>query len=166
MLARDGILAVSSPNRGVYPAGNPFHLKEYTSEELEETLRNRFPHVKLMRQAVYLGSVITDDIGFVAEDPEVEVAASLRKLEPAAPGEEMITIGLASDAPLPETENLGMVTGTLTLKDWVEQILYWSDRARGAEAELTYSRGRAAQAERQLELAEAELEALRARGRT
>ncbi len=161
-VVRDGgVVLVSSPNRGVYPAGNPFHLREYTSAELEEELGKRFTNVRLMRQNVFLGSVITDDAGMVAEDPETEVAASLRKLEPQAPGEEMITIGVASDAPLPPLANLGMLTGMLTLKTWVDEILYWSQRARQAEAELLHARGRAGQAERQLELAEHELGTLR-----
>lgn len=162
VMMEGGILIVSSPNRGVYPAGNPYHLNEYTAEELEESLRRRFANVRMMRQAVYLASVITDDRGFIAEDPEVEVAASLRKLEPGAPGEEMITIGLAGNAPLPEVSNVGMLTGTLTLKTWVEQILLWSERARRAEAELLHARGEATQAERMRELAEQELRALRA----
>ncbi len=161
VLQGEGILIASSPNRGVYPEGNPFHLKEYTSEELEETLRNRFKHVRIWRQNVYLASVITDDTGFVAEDPEVEVAASLRKLEPQAPGEEMITLAIASGAPLPEVKNIGMLTGMLTLKTWVEEILMWSERARRAEAELLHARGEAGQAERMRDLAEQELKALR-----
>jgi SAM-dependent methyltransferase len=162
VLRPEGILVVSSPNRGVYPGGNPFHLHEYTSEELEVTLRDRFENVKLMRQAVYMASVITDDAGLVAEDPETEVTASLRRLEPQAPGDEMIVIAVASDAPVPALESMGMLTGMLTLKMWVEEILEWSDRARRAEAELLYRRGQSAQAERQLEVAERELEALRA----
>jgi ubiquinone/menaquinone biosynthesis C-methylase UbiE len=161
VLRSEGVLVVSSPNRGVYPSGNPFHLHEYTSEELEETLNKRFDNVRVMRQSVHLTSLITDDRGVVAEDPEVEVAASLRKLEPQAPGEEMIAIGVAADVALPELERIGMVTGMLTLKTWVEEILNWSERARRAEAELLYARGQVGQAERERELAVAELEALR-----
>ena len=56
-----------------------------------------------------------------------------------------------------------MVTGMLTLKTWVEEILTWAERARRAEAELLYARGQAGQAERERELAVAELEALRER---
>ena len=38
----DGVLAVSSPNRGVYPAGNPHHLHEYVPEELRAALEAHF----------------------------------------------------------------------------------------------------------------------------
>ena len=51
VLSPDGVLAVSSPNREVYPPGNPHHVHEYTPTELEQALARRFAFVRLERQA-------------------------------------------------------------------------------------------------------------------
>jgi len=51
VLRKDGVLLISSPNRGVYPGGNPHHLHEFTADELEEALARRFVTVALYRQS-------------------------------------------------------------------------------------------------------------------
>ena len=56
VLAPDGVLAMSSPNRGVYPEGNPHHVHEYTSDELATALAPHFSHVELRRQHDWLAS--------------------------------------------------------------------------------------------------------------
>ena len=50
VLGADGILCISTPNRRVYPPGNPHHVHEYEPEEFEQALAKRFAHVLLHRQ--------------------------------------------------------------------------------------------------------------------
>ena len=47
VLAPDGLLIISSPNRDRYVPGNPHHRHEYTPRELREALEARFPAVAL-----------------------------------------------------------------------------------------------------------------------
>ena len=96
-----GLAVVSSPNRGVYPAGNPHHLHELTSQELEESLRGRFENVAMYRQQTHLAALLADDRADGQGDAEVEVAGHLYKTSRGRPGEELYTIGLASDGELP-----------------------------------------------------------------
>jgi SAM-dependent methyltransferase len=135
VLADDGLLLLSSPNRGVYPGGNPFHVHEYEAAELEETLRARFEHVRIHRQDMHLASLIADGEAHAAYDPETEVAASVRRLEPGIEGTETYTLAAASRSVVPELPNISMLTGAVSQRSWVDSIRNWARRARRAEAE-------------------------------
>ncbi len=56
VLAPDGILVISSPNRDVTVPGNPHHLHELAPDEFEGLLRAQFPQVRLYRQHDWLAS--------------------------------------------------------------------------------------------------------------
>jgi SAM-dependent methyltransferase len=103
VLAPGGVLAISSPNRDVYPAGNPYHLHEYVPEELRSALAALFDHVQLRRQHAWLASAVLDDeqAGDASLQPrdDVRVAKTLGR----DPGSEPFTIALASREPLPAT---------------------------------------------------------------
>jgi SAM-dependent methyltransferase len=103
VLAPGGVLAISSPNRDVYPAGNPHHLHEYVPEELHEALAARFAHVELRRQHPWLASAVLDDEqaadSSMRERPDLHVAKGIGR----EPGSEPYTIALASREPLPNT---------------------------------------------------------------
>jgi len=45
VLRSDGLFIVSTPNRGIFVEGNPFHLHEFTFAELEEALAASFSQV-------------------------------------------------------------------------------------------------------------------------
>ncbi len=141
VLRPDGILVVSSPNRGVYPAGNPFHLRELSSGELETNLRSRFANVSMYRQQTHLGSMVSDDRDFAIDDPSVLLDAGLHKISAGEPGQELYTVALASDAPLPPMKGVAYLTDPLDAKHFMEQIGVLEHRALLAEAELSASRG-------------------------
>ena len=125
VVRRDGLLLVSSPNRDVYPPGNPHHKHEFLPDELADALSGRFEHVRLVRQQDWLGSGILDDLVF-ALDGERAFDAVVRKAVRGAPGEELYTLALASDAELPETAPYVVLTETAEAKWWQLQV----DRAR------------------------------------
>lgn len=147
VLAPGGALLLSSPNRGVYPAINPFHVHEYTASELEQALRRRFEHVRLHRQQMHLASLVVDDRGHLEADPEREVAASVRRLEAGAEGAETYTLAVAGDGQLPELANVAMLTGGHSLGSWFTPLSAWEKRARRAEAEAAALRFEVALAE-------------------
>jgi SAM-dependent methyltransferase len=62
VLAPQGLLAISTPDREVYSDRrnyrNPHHLREYYAHEFTEVLRSRFPHVALLGQRLDAYSLI------------------------------------------------------------------------------------------------------------
>jgi SAM-dependent methyltransferase len=117
VLAPGGVLAISSPNRDVYPAGNPHHLHEYVPDELRAALAARFAHVELRRQHAWLASAVLTDAqaadGSLRGRDDVRVAKSIGR----EPGSEPYTIALAGREPLPD------VTGVLVLGGLAEHAL-------------------------------------------
>ncbi len=103
VLAPAGVLVMSSPNRDVYPAGNPHHLHEYVPEELRAALGAHLDHVELRRQHAWLASAVLDDEH--AADASMQERGDVRVSKSAwrDPGSEPYTIALASREPLPAT---------------------------------------------------------------
>lgn len=83
VLAPDGQLLLSTPNRPVYSEGrgysNPFHLREFDADELRELLAAAFGDVVLVGQRLVAGSVIRD----------VGRSAPARRVEAFAPDPEL-----------------------------------------------------------------------------
>jgi SAM-dependent methyltransferase len=101
VLAEDGVLAISSPNRDAYMPGNPHHRYEFTPEEFEETLRRRFANVRLYRQADWIASAVLDNKlhSFEGENPLRQL--EVRKAVAAEAGAELYTLALAGNTVLP-----------------------------------------------------------------
>ena len=50
VLTPEGVLVISTPNKGVYPVDNPFHLRELTADEFRALLSHYFTSVELYFQ--------------------------------------------------------------------------------------------------------------------
>jgi len=134
VLSKDGLLLVSSPNRGVFPEGNPFHLRELTSAELTAGLKARFANVVTNRQQTYYASLLGDDSTLLLDDPDAELGAHVTKLVGSPPGTELYAVAAASDAPLPpSTARIVLGTG-LEHEEQRQLTELWRDRAIHAEA--------------------------------
>ncbi len=133
VLAPGGLLAISSPNRDVYQEGNPFHTHEYTPPELQDALAARFANVRLERQQAWLASLVCDDEVLAEDDPERPLELDVRKVASVTAGGETFTLALASDAELPATGAVAILTDPAELDTWRE-------RARSAEQHLSRSR--------------------------
>lgn len=119
VLAPDGVLLVSSPNRGVYQAGNPHHLHEFTAEELRGELAGRLANVELVRQHDYIVSALLTDPTYSLGDGARVEDLTVRKLLAGTPGQEVYTIAVASAGPLPRLPELAAMTGTLEMREWL-----------------------------------------------
>jgi ubiquinone/menaquinone biosynthesis C-methylase UbiE len=97
VLAPDGILLVSSPNPRVYPAGNPFHVRELTPEELLDEVSQRLGHVQLWHQYSRIASLLHP------ADPGAEVPLPLtgRFVTTPVRGEDPYSLCIASRQPFP-----------------------------------------------------------------
>jgi SAM-dependent methyltransferase len=132
VLRPDGVLLLSSPNRGVYPTGNEHHEHEYTADELAAATGALFANVARWRQHAWIASTVDAMDG---ETPEI------RRRSEIAPGEEIFTLVAASDGPLPELAGLAVVGDAFEVRWWEEQL----DGARERQHELqhAYERERA-----------------------
>jgi SAM-dependent methyltransferase len=102
VLRADGLLAISSPNRGVYPAGNPFHLHELTTAELSESLEARFRHVAIYSQQTQISSLVAGRAARSAGDTRVITL-------PGAVDQPVYSVALAADAELPPVASLAVL---------------------------------------------------------
>jgi SAM-dependent methyltransferase len=90
VLADDGILVVSTPDKATYVAGgpdgkNPFHVREYTRSEFESLLKAAYPRVRMLDQAWCEGIMI----GTRGEKPPASVdTCRLPEERPAPPDSE------------------------------------------------------------------------------
>lgn len=115
VLAEDGVLAVSSPNREVYVPGNPHHRHEFVPDELAEMLSRRFTNVRLYRQDDWITSAVLDDGLHTFEGDEPVEGVVLRKAAGEL-GRELYTLALASGAVLPEPPPTATMTGAAEIK--------------------------------------------------
>ncbi len=128
VLKADGLLVMSTPNRLVYPPGNPFHLHEFTSDEFAQTLRRRFRNVQLYSQFSAAASLLI---------PASELAGELRATHVSAgdlqAGGEVYCVALASDAELPSLAPAAAFTRDLE-REWLRE----NHDARAAEAQQAW----------------------------
>jgi SAM-dependent methyltransferase len=117
VLAPDGLLLVSSPNRNVTPPINPHHHHEFLPQELAEEMDKRLRNVRLMRQQNYLASGILTDEAYAERDRGPVEALQVYKLLAGSADCETFTLALASDGPLPEPPMVTTLTGTVDLAD-------------------------------------------------
>jgi SAM-dependent methyltransferase len=116
VLAPGGVLAISSPNRGVYPSGNPHHLHEYVPEELRGALEARFAHVELRQQHDWIASAVLDD-DQVADADLTPLALDVGKVVGHDPGSETYTIAVASRQALPELRGRSVLASFEEVRD-------------------------------------------------
>ncbi|MDX6298460.1 MAG: hypothetical protein QOI51_2317, partial [Nocardioidaceae bacterium] len=129
---------ISSPNRGVYPPGNPHHVHEYRATEFREALAAVFPFVRVYRQSPWLAAAVLDDDESQATGAEDELTTRVIKIAAVEPGEEMFTLALASAAPITAgPQSLVALGHPFELGWWHEQVhqarVLAEDRARAAE---------------------------------
>ncbi len=121
VLAADGVLLVSSPNREVYEPGNPHHLHEYTPAELRGALERYFPHVELRRQANLIASCVMPDDVAASEALDPVHDLRLAKCVALPADGETYSIALASRAPLaPDRTTTAVATGVTEIRRWLE----------------------------------------------
>jgi O-antigen biosynthesis protein len=139
VLRPGGMLLISSPNRDVYPAGNPLHLREMTRDELEEHLASRFANVALYGQHTYFASLL----GVAATlAHEVQVDADVAKLVGSPPGSELYSIAAATDAALPPEPAIVVLGEHPDYEQQRHELAAWRQRAIEAEAEALALRNR------------------------
>ena len=149
VLRPGGLLLISSPNRGEYPPGNPFHEKELTASEFEALLQGSFAQVQLMRQHNWIVSAVLDDDAFAAGDAESGLDLEVGKLIGKGPGEELYTLAVCGHTEQPAPGQIGMLTHGLAVRRWTDEL----NRRAAQIAELAEVRRALAATEQELHAA-------------
>jgi GT2 family glycosyltransferase/SAM-dependent methyltransferase/glycosyltransferase involved in cell wall biosynthesis len=108
VLRDDGILVVSTPNRGVYLEGNPFHLHEMTYDEFSAALAGLFPHVEILVQDNLVASSVFDAELMRSKGVSVNDGTQMFKTVARDPSECVYLIAVCSSVPLPNA--MGQIT--------------------------------------------------------
>jgi SAM-dependent methyltransferase len=163
VLAPGGALAISSPNREQYVPGNPHHVRELTTAELETLLKARFAEVRLLQQCNFAASSIS------ATGARGRQETIVHRLVEKPMGEETYTLAVAGDGDLPASPDLLTLAAPIEIREWVElfraQQAYIEQQADALATRLEADRDRVALLRRltEAETALAELPGLRAR---
>lgn len=143
VLRPGGLLLISAPNRSVYPAGNPLHLCELDSAELERLLRARFGNVAVHGQQTYFASLLATRESLALQNPAEELAARVIKLSGGPPGSELHAVAVATDGELPPApawlalgEEVGYAAQQRRLEEWQERAVQAEAKALALEREL------------------------------
>jgi SAM-dependent methyltransferase len=122
LLAPDGLLMISSPNRDVYLAGNPHHVHELTPDELDALIAPKFENIAYLRQHPWMASAILGTRVQEVSDPRTRGEAALIKVDGVTAGHETYTIAVASNGALPEESQLVALCEPTELDEYVRAI--------------------------------------------
>jgi SAM-dependent methyltransferase len=139
-LEPDGILMVSSPNPGVYPKGNPFHIHELAPEVLAQEVGSRLPYTALWRQRGVVGSLLRQS-GHEASWPGGVDIPGLHALPTVDDRQDQYSVVVGSNVPLPPLGDSGVLASSeqldhlAALSESLEQARrdVWADHERIVE---------------------------------
>ena len=151
LLAPEGVLLISSPNRDVYLTGNPHHLRELTPDELHTLLSSKFSNIAFLRQHPWMASAILETDAHEKADPRAISEATVIKVDGVEAGRETYTVALASNAPLPAVHQLVALSEPTEMSDYVEAIKALEARLADAEGAALAADERRAAADREAE---------------
>jgi SAM-dependent methyltransferase len=117
-----GLLILSTPNKGIYIGGNPFHTKEFTFAELGEILRNYFRHVEILAQDNWIAGAILSPSTMERADKPIGGNAKIFKTVGRPTEKTLYIVALCSDAPLPKVSQQVAMTDIVEMRRYVEEI--------------------------------------------
>jgi SAM-dependent methyltransferase len=121
VLASDGLLLLSSPNRDVYMPGNPHHVHELTPQELETLLMRHFDAARLVRQHAFVASAVLKDDSLRSDHRRAISDQAVYKIADSEPGEETYTLAIAGNrSALMDGTDLMVVTAPIEVRRWYE----------------------------------------------
>jgi 2-polyprenyl-3-methyl-5-hydroxy-6-metoxy-1,4-benzoquinol methylase len=150
VLSPDGVLLISTPNAAEYVEDNPYHLREFASEEFFGELGSRFASVRPLFQQNFLGSAILDERDLALADINSRLELEGLKTSGVERGRELYALALCGQRDLPElAANVIGLSGIYEAHDLAGLVRAWQARAATAEHHQAEWETRATEAERQ-----------------
>lgn len=116
VLAPDGLLAISSPNRNRSQGNNPHHRHEFEPDELERELSSRWSQVRMLRQHAVVGALVYDPAEVGPDLP------ALRAISTADLGEEETYTLALCGAELAPSPPCVALSGLFVLDEWIRHF--------------------------------------------
>ncbi|HET9476074.1 MAG TPA: methyltransferase domain-containing protein [Dehalococcoidia bacterium] len=135
VLTPGGLFIVSTPNRGVFIEGNPWHLHEFTYEELKSALRAMFKHIETLSQDDWIASAVFREGTMRAADTELPPGLETYKAAGRAAEDTLYMVCVCSDMPLPGAHEQVVVTTPYEMKGFMEQIAQMDARVGELEVQ-------------------------------
>ncbi len=101
VLADDGLLLVSTPNKHEYLVENEFHEREFFHEEFVALLEAHFERVEILLQHNWLMSAVLGSKLARGASGDEALEIELRKVAGIEPGGELYTLALCGSGDLP-----------------------------------------------------------------
>jgi SAM-dependent methyltransferase len=142
VMADDGLLLVSTPNKHRYLVENEFHEREFFHEEFVAVLEARFERVEILLQQNWLTSAVLPPGTAREASGHQPLAVELRKVAGIEPGAELYTLALCGHRRLPQLRPAAVMAG-------VDEAHELARRAVAAEgtAEMWHAEYKKAEAE-------------------
>jgi SAM-dependent methyltransferase len=149
VLAGDGLLVISTPNRLEYLVENEFHVREFSPEEFASLLDRHFPQRAWLYQQNWLLSTILDEDGLRAsEDGPLEI--DVEKTSAWEPGRELYSVVVCG--PLDGVlRQVGVMSGVHEAHRLFTELSAWQHRSQLSEQQRADWERRATIAESQVE---------------
>ncbi len=122
VLRPGGLFIVSTPNKGIFIEGNPFHLHEFTFAELERALAGAFQNIEYYAQDNWITSGVFTAQTTNATDVLLPPSIQFHKATGRSLDDSIYVIGVCSDGPLPDMSEQAMLTTHYDLKASTAQI--------------------------------------------
>ena len=113
---------VSSPNKGVFVEGNPFHVHEFTYDEFHDAIDGRFKNKQYLLQNDWIVSSIYDPDTTLLAHGDLPATTRTRKISGLTSEESLYVICLCSDSALPDTTELGVMGGIYEMKGFQNEV--------------------------------------------
>jgi SAM-dependent methyltransferase len=123
VLADDGVLMMSTPNKHRYLVENEFHRREFFHEEFVDLLSAHFPRVELMLQDNWLTSAVLPVPLAADASGELDHDLVFTKLAGMSPGHELYTIALCGRDALPRVRGAAVAAGLHEAHDLAQRTV-------------------------------------------
>ena len=111
VLADDGLLIVSTPNKHQYLVDNEFHEREFLHEEFVALLEARFASVDVLLQHNFVTSAVQPAAGAADQSGEQGHELAFHKVAGVEPGDELYTVALCGSGELPRLRGAAVAAG-------------------------------------------------------
>ncbi|HUF54169.1 MAG TPA: methyltransferase domain-containing protein [Dehalococcoidia bacterium] len=140
VLKPEGLLVVSTPNKGVYVEGNEFHLHEFTYDEFEQAIGGIFQNAEFFPQDNWLTSSVFTTETQAAREVILPAALQVHKDSGGSPRDAVYVLATCSDNPLPDMTERAIMTSTYEMKTFLTEIERLTGVSQNLNEELSTER--------------------------
>jgi SAM-dependent methyltransferase len=148
VLAQDGRLVISTPNRDEYLVENEFHELELTPDEFLALLSAEFPEQLRLYQQNWLVSAVVDESTLRSDDPDSPLRVTLGKAVGGEPGQELFSV-VVCGPPFAEMDAVAVATGIYEAQRMAVDAVTAQKHATEADARALQAEAQRAEFERE-----------------